>query len=921
MIPILFPPTATDFSTRGLGPLSDCISCTVTEQRNGIYELEMQYPLTGLHYADIADRSIILAIPSPYRAAQPFRVYQITRNMSGTATIYAQHISYDLAGVPVEPFSQDSLTMALTWLSTHSAIDNPFSFSADFSSSADFGFSVPTACRSLLGGVDGSILDVYGGEYEFDGYDVILHRQRGGDNGVTIRYGKNLTDLSQDSSTADLITGIYPYWQDSETGALMTCSPAVVSAPGTYDFQQVIPVDFTSDFEGQPTPEQLRDRAERYISDNSIGVPTVSTTVSFVQLEQMSGYEDLALLERCDLCDTVTVKYPALGVSAKAKIVTVVTDVLLERYNSMEIGSVRANVAQTIGDQQAAIDSQQQEVDKINETFPSRWQQSMYELAQKITGQTDSHVMFHPMEYPSVIIIAENTDLTAAGNSALYLSSAGLAGTDDLAAALQNPGLFRTAITIDGHIIGDRITGLTIQGEQIIGGIIQSPDGKVYIDLQTGEAYVPRLIGTVGNNVHFGVEQGTFNIDGANYSGMRFYRLQNVAPPFEDIKGDYFEILKTASGTWLRAISDSGKDVILELVGGDGIAGGRVFSVMGGAGLNRQFAVYETGRVDIARELWVGQWASGGTTGARIESGGNVVSRGGFYAQNTDDGNRAYMLPDGTVHGVNISGFTGTFTGTVSSETVSGTTGSFSSSVSGGMLCLSTDSRASLRRLNATSTYSDYGLTFPDGSKFFICRMSGTGLATPCLQVDQSGITLASTLNTNGYSIIYPHTGTFAVGGYDENGTLQNMIIVNGASSTADGRMANFYTHANFNNYTIYNTHIGTLSDRRYKKYVAKSQESALDIVDRMGMYRYTYKKAAGEGLAEKKVRFGQMADELQEVYPEAVIQDSASGTLYIDKMELVDLLLKSVQELSEKVKSLETKISERKETVNANRG
>lgn len=919
MIPILFPPTATDFSTRGLGPLSDCISCTVTEQRNGIYELEIQYPLTGLHYADITDRSIILAIPSPYRAAQPFRVYQITRSMSGTATIYAQHLSYDLAGVPVEPFSQDSLAMALSWLSTHSAIDNPFSFSADFSSSADFGFSVPTACRSLLGGVDGSILDVYGGEYEFDGYDVILHRQRGGDNGVTIRYGKNLTDLSQDSSTADLITGIYPYWQDSETGALVTCSPAVVSAPGTYDFQQVIPVDFTSDFEEQPTPEQLRDRAEQYISDNSIGVPSVSTTISFVQLEQMSGYEDLSLLERCDLCDTVTVEYPALGVSAKAKIVTVATDVLLERYNSMEIGSVRANVAQTIGNQQAAIDNQQQEVDKINDTFPSRWQQSMYELAQKITGQTDSHVMFHPMEYPSVIIIAKNTDLTAAGNSALYLSSAGLAGTDDLAAALQNPGLFRTAITIDGHIIGERITGLEIHGDQIVGGIVKSDDGSVWIDLTTGEAYVPRIIGTVGNNIHFGVEQGTFNIDGANYSGMRFYRLQNVAPPFEDIEGDYFQILKTASGTWLRAISDSGKDVILELVGADGTAGGRVFSVMGGAGLNRQFAVYETGRVDIARELWVGQWASGGIAGARIESGGNVVSKGGgFYAQNTNGDNIAYMLPDGTVHGVNISGFNGTFTGAVSGTTVSGATGQFSGTVNAQDFRLNGDGRAGMRQFNDSS----FGVTYPDTTNLHISVLNSSGNGSTVMTFSPAGdIQMYRGLNTNGNAILYPHGTSFVVAGLDENGTLQNMIVVGSATSTADGRMANFYTHANFNNYTIYNTHIGTLSDRRYKKYVAKSQESALDIVDRMGMYRYTYKKAAGEGLAEKKVRFGQMADELQEVYPEAVIQDSASGTLYIDKMELVDLLLKSVQELSEKVKSLETKISERKETVNANRG
>ena len=604
MIPILFPSTATDFSTRGLGPLSDCISCTVTEQRNGIYELEMQYPLTGLHYGDITDRSIILAIPSPYRAAQPFRVYQITRSMSGTATIYAQHLSYDLAGIPVEPFSQDSLTMALTWLSTHSAIDNPFSFSADFSSSADFGFSAPTACRSLLGGVDGSILDVYGGEYEFDGYDVILHSQRGRDNGVTIRYGKNLTDLSQDSSTANLVTGIYPYWQNSETGALVTCSPAVVSAPGTYDFQQVIPVDFTSDFEGQPTPEQLRDRAEQYISDNSIGVPSVSTTVSFVQLEQMSGYEDLALLERCDLCDTVTVEYPALGVSAKAKIVTVVTDVLLERYNSMEIGSVRANVAQTIGDQQAAIDSQQKEVDKINDTFPSRWQQSMYELAQKITGQTDSHVIFSPMEYPAVIIIAENTDLTAAGNSALYLSSAGLAGTDDLAAALQNPGLFRTAITIDGHIIGERITGLEIQGDQIVGGIIKNADGTVWINLTTGDAYVPRLLGrTTDGGTWVGIEQGQLNLSGAQYNGVRYYTQTSA----DGDQTDYLYILRNNTGVYLiPASAYDGPRCVLDLAApSSDQSSQRIFSVRRSLDMGQMFYVTSDGNAAIDGQFFV----------------------------------------------------------------------------------------------------------------------------------------------------------------------------------------------------------------------------------------------------------------------------------------------------------------------------
>lgn len=913
MIPILYEKTGTKNNLVPIGAMVDVLSCPVTRERNGIYEATMLYPKDGQLADELKPERLLYIKPGDDEDPQPMEIMTVTALNDNTIQVYTQHISYRLSGMVAPPFSAATATEAAAKLQQYMG---EFTLTTDIVSDASYSLQVPTACRSVLGGMEGSLLDVYGGEFVFDGWDVHWRQSAGSNRGVLIAYGKNLTDINAVADNTGVVTGVLPYYQqqndDGTTSLIMPDNPVTV-ADSTLSYDRITTLDCSGEFETTPSVEQLQQFGANWLK-NQYTKTTDSVTLSYLDLYSQGESDAIKSMEYVRLCDTVTVWDKRYNLQLTAKVVQIVYDPIAELNDSVQVGEATSSFADTIL-------STSQTVDKIQQTYPSRWQQSMYELAQKITGQTDSHVMFVPMEYPSAIIVAENTDLTAAGNSGLYISSAGIAGTTDLAAALVDPSLFSLAITIDGHIIGDRITGLTIHGEQIIGGIIQSPDGKVYINLQSGEAYVPRLIGTVGNNVHFGVEQGTFDISGADYSGMRFYRLQNVAPPFEDIEGDYFQILKTASGTWLRAISDSGKDVILELVGADGTAGGRVFSVMGGAGLNRQFAVYETGRVDIARELWVGQWASGGTTGARIEAGGNVVSRGGFYAQNTDDGNQAYMLPDGTVHGVNISGFTGTFTGTVSGETVSGTTGSFSSSVSGGMLCLSTDSRASLRRLNATSTYSDYGLTFPDGSKFFICRMSGTGLATPCLQVDQSGITLASALNTNGYSIIYPHTGTFAVGGYDENGTLQNMIIVNGASSTADGRMANFYTHANFNNYTIYNTHIGTLSDRRYKKYVAKSQESALDIVDRMGMYRYTYKKAAGEGLAEKKVRFGQMADELQEVYPEAVIQDSASGTLYIDKMELVDLLLKSVQELSEKVKNLETELKTRKETVNASSG
>ena len=354
MIPILFPSTATEFKTQGLGALSDAISCIVTEERNGIYELEMQYPMSGIHFEEITDRCIVLAIPSPYRLPQPFRIYRITKPIGGICTIYAQHITYDLSGVPLNPFTAANAPAAMAGLQSNAETESPFAFWTDKTTTAGFAVTVPSSTRSVLGGQSGSILDVYGGEYEWDNFTVKLHAKRGRDNGVVIRYGKNLTDLEQDRNISNVATGIYPYWADTE-GNLVTCEPKVIPAPGTYDFTRVIPVDFSQDFEQQPTPERLKARGESYVNSNNIGVPTVSLSVDFVQLEQTEEYKHLALLEKCDLCDTVTVQFEELGVDAKAEIVKVTTDVLLERCKSVDIGDTRTNIADTIAGQQQEI--------------------------------------------------------------------------------------------------------------------------------------------------------------------------------------------------------------------------------------------------------------------------------------------------------------------------------------------------------------------------------------------------------------------------------------------------------------------------------------------------------------------------------------------------------------------------------------
>lgn len=352
MTPILFSDAATDYSTQGLGALADALSCEVTEELNGEYELQMTYPVSGRRYADIKNRCIIYCKPDPYRGGQPFRIYRITRPLNGIITVYARHISYDLSGIPVNPFTAGSAAAAMAGLKSNSAVSNPFTFWTNLGTTADFSVTVPSSIRSMLGGSEGSILDTYGGEYEWDGMTVRLYSQRGQDNGVRIAYGKNLTDIEQDENIANLATGVIGYWAGTD-GTLVQTS--VVNAPGTYNFTRVITVDFSSDFEAQPTTEQLQQRTQQYVQDNDIGVPDVSITVSWIQLEQYSGYEGLSLLERVTLGDTVTVEFPPLGVEATARVVKTTYDALLDRYTTADIGSVRANIADTIANQQQQI--------------------------------------------------------------------------------------------------------------------------------------------------------------------------------------------------------------------------------------------------------------------------------------------------------------------------------------------------------------------------------------------------------------------------------------------------------------------------------------------------------------------------------------------------------------------------------------
>lgn len=465
MKPVLFAPTATAFTTNGIGKLSDAASCTVKETRNGAFELTLKYPIEGIHYADIQQRSIILAKPNPVDLAQPFRVYRISKPINGLVTVYAYHISYDLTGIPVSPYSAASVQAALAGFSTYAAVTNPFTFWSDMTTSGDFTVKAPASVRSLLP----TMLEVYGGEYKYDKYTVRLYQQRGTDRGVTIRYGKNLTDLKQDENCSNVYTGVYAYYSDGN--GIVETSPKVTPAPGTYDYTRILPLDLTAEFEDTPTAEALKAAAVQYMTDHNIGVPEVSLNVSFVQLEQTQEYKDLALLERVELCDTVTVIFERLGVNATAQVTSTVYNVLIDAYDSVTIGNVRKNVAMTIAEQA-------QEIAKGPDL--TALQAAVIEATELITGNQGGYVVIHSStggKTPDEILIMDQPDIESAvqvwrwNKSGLGYSSSGYNGPYGL------------AMTINGKINADFITTGGMDAARITAGILRSKDGRFLIDL------------------------------------------------------------------------------------------------------------------------------------------------------------------------------------------------------------------------------------------------------------------------------------------------------------------------------------------------------------------------------------------------------------------------------------------------------
>ncbi len=487
MIPKLYESNETEFKTNGLGSLSDAISCKVTEERNGAFELEMEYPVGGLHYDLIESNRIIYAKPNETSDPQPFDIKEVTLSMDGMkATIYAQHMRYRLNGVPVKPFSATGITNALQGLVDNSLIKMGFTVWTDINnSSSKFELKEPNTFGQLLGGTDGSILDVFSGssgcEYEFDKKAIKLWAHRGSDNGVTIRYGKNLKGCKMETNIESVYTGVLAYWTKEDDGSTTSIQGDIqyIDNHDKYPREQIYLLDCSSDYTEQPSTSELNAKAKAYGTNNNIGEPSVSADVEFYQLWQTEEYKNVAPLERVSLCDTVHVIFRELGCDVSAIVNKTVYDTLAERYDSISIGSAKSKLGDTV--KQTAHD----EAEEIRKDTVSVVQNSIDNAVNKIRGGTDGHVVLATNANGETNeLYAYDGESLSSASKVMRVNYEGLAGTDE---GLN--GTYKVAITTDGHINADQITFGTMDGGLIKANtiVVGSLSEDVQSDISKGQ--------------------------------------------------------------------------------------------------------------------------------------------------------------------------------------------------------------------------------------------------------------------------------------------------------------------------------------------------------------------------------------------------------------------------------------------------
>lgn len=384
---LLYPANEERFDTYGLGYI-ETLARNVERERNGIPKLYMELDAFNPMNAILKEGMRVKADAGKRTPNQTFVIERVVKNSNGITQVYANHIAHTLTKTALKPKLKSTPVPAPNALETWRqglVGDKQWEVGTDILTQGAFEWTIDkqTNAFSALVGVEGSIIDVFGGELEFDNRRIYLHKQMGRDTPTVLEYGRNIITAEQDAELTNVYTSVYPYAittteskQDKDgtytpgDTVIHTIKDYVIDGPhrNKYPQQRILPVNFSDKFDDKnpPTEAGLKKLAEQYIKANQIGVPNVNIKVEYADLSSMLDYstDELArIMEEVELCDIVPVYFGALGIETKAKVVKTVYDFELEEYTSVEIGhsslGVRSAVEGIIGGQIKALEATQ----------------------------------------------------------------------------------------------------------------------------------------------------------------------------------------------------------------------------------------------------------------------------------------------------------------------------------------------------------------------------------------------------------------------------------------------------------------------------------------------------------------------------------------------------------------------------------
>ena len=358
MKPILYKANETTFETYGLGEI-DATKALVTRERNGNYTLYIEYPASG-RLASVFKNDMRIKSDAGLRTKnQTFYISRIVKSSKGIIKIYAKHISHltELMAMRNGTLANGTASSALSIWASNTLGGVRFDTWSDITTSNRTSWDIANVknAREALGGKEGSILDVWGGEFEFDNTTIRLHKQLGRKSPIVLEYGRNILSAEDEQDIGSTYTSIYPYatYTPDSTGSTDGHSEAItVELPekyidskyaGLYNERRVEIVDFSSSFKEKevPTAAKLRNLANAYIINNNVGLPKINTKIEYVDLSKAQDHASNQILEEAELCDIVPIFYPPIGLTSEdGKLTTIVFDVLRGVNDSVEVGTI-----------------------------------------------------------------------------------------------------------------------------------------------------------------------------------------------------------------------------------------------------------------------------------------------------------------------------------------------------------------------------------------------------------------------------------------------------------------------------------------------------------------------------------------------------------------------------------------------------